>query len=75
MAAYAKNIIIGFARMNGRTVGIVANQPRIAAGKDRQVLLRICSGLVSVRNVEIQFVLEMFDFKFSILDWLCSSND
>jgi propionyl-CoA carboxylase beta chain len=31
-ANYAKNIIVGFGRMNGRTVGIVANQPRIAAG-------------------------------------------
>ena len=29
---YAKNIIIGFARMNGRSVGIVANQPKILAG-------------------------------------------
>ena len=32
MAAYAKNIIIGFGRLNGRTVGIVANQPKVAAG-------------------------------------------
>uniref|UniRef100_T1JNU8 Propionyl-CoA carboxylase beta chain, mitochondrial n=1 Tax=Strigamia maritima TaxID=126957 RepID=T1JNU8_STRMM len=32
MPHYAKNIIIGFARMNGRTVGIVANQPKFAAG-------------------------------------------
>ena len=29
---YALNIIIGFARMDGHTVGIVANQPRIKAG-------------------------------------------
>ena len=29
---FAPNIIIGFARMQGRTVGIVANQPRIKAG-------------------------------------------
>lgn len=32
MANYAKNIIIGFGRLNGRTIGVVANQPRIAAG-------------------------------------------
>ncbi|XP_065575632.1 propionyl-CoA carboxylase beta chain, mitochondrial-like isoform X2 [Artemia franciscana] len=32
MPAYAKNIITGFARMNGRTIGIVANQPKVAAG-------------------------------------------
>ncbi|GAB0056848.1 Propionyl-CoA carboxylase beta chain [Candidatus Magnetaquicoccaceae bacterium FCR-1] len=31
-AGYAKNIIIGFARMDGRTVGIVANQPLVLAG-------------------------------------------
>src|SRR5690349_19595718 len=29
---YAKNIVIGFARMNGRSVGIVANQPAVLAG-------------------------------------------
>ena len=29
---YAKNILIGFARMDGQTVGIVANQPLVLAG-------------------------------------------
>jgi propionyl-CoA carboxylase beta chain len=29
---YAKNIVIGFARMEGATVGIVANQPLVLAG-------------------------------------------
>jgi len=29
---YAKNILVGFARMEGRTVGIVANQPKELAG-------------------------------------------
>ncbi|MBQ3872812.1 MAG: acyl-CoA carboxylase subunit beta [Bacteroidales bacterium] len=29
---YAKNIIVGFAHMNGRCVGIVANQPAVLAG-------------------------------------------
>ena len=29
---FAKNIIVGFARFNGRTVGMVANQPKFAAG-------------------------------------------
>jgi propionyl-CoA carboxylase beta chain len=32
MPEYAKNLITGFARMNGQTVGIVANQPKVAAG-------------------------------------------
>ena len=31
-AGWAKNIIIGFAHMNGRSVGIVANQPKVLAG-------------------------------------------
>src|ERR1700690_2972566 len=29
---YARNIVVGFARMNGRSVGIVANQPAFLAG-------------------------------------------
>ena len=29
---YAKNIIVGFGRMDGRTVGFVGNQPKVAAG-------------------------------------------
>ncbi|HZR22237.1 MAG TPA: carboxyl transferase domain-containing protein [Vicinamibacterales bacterium] len=29
---YARNIIVGFARMDGRSVGIVANQPAVLAG-------------------------------------------
>jgi propionyl-CoA carboxylase beta chain len=29
---YAKNIIVGFARMDGETVGIIANQPQVLAG-------------------------------------------
>ena len=30
--SWAKNIIVGFAHMNGRSVGIVANQPKFLAG-------------------------------------------
>ena len=32
MEDYAKNILIGFARMEGRTVGIVGNNPSVLAG-------------------------------------------
>lgn len=32
MPDYAKNIVVGFARMNGETVGIVGNNPKFAAG-------------------------------------------
>lgn len=31
-STYAMNIIVGFARMNGQPVGIVANQPKVLAG-------------------------------------------
>lgn len=31
-AHFAENIIIGFARMMGRTVGVIANQPKVMAG-------------------------------------------
>ena len=30
--SFAKNIIVGFAHMNGQSVGIVANQPKVLAG-------------------------------------------
>jgi acetyl-CoA carboxylase carboxyltransferase component len=29
---YAQNMIVGFARLNGRSVGIIANQPKVLAG-------------------------------------------
>lgn len=29
---YATNIIVGFARLNGRSIGIIANQPQVMAG-------------------------------------------
>jgi len=29
---YAQNILVGFARLNGRTIGIIANQPKVLAG-------------------------------------------
>jgi len=31
-AQFAKNIVVGFARLNGHSVGVVANQPRVNAG-------------------------------------------
>ncbi len=32
MPTYAPNILTGFARLNGRVIGIVANQPFVLAG-------------------------------------------
>jgi propionyl-CoA carboxylase beta chain len=32
MEAYAQNVVIGFARIDGRSIGIVANQPDVQAG-------------------------------------------
>lgn len=31
-ANYATNIVVGYGRLNGRTVGIIANQPKVLAG-------------------------------------------
>ncbi|MFV0451499.1 MAG: acyl-CoA carboxylase subunit beta, partial [Propioniciclava sp.] len=31
-AGYATNMVVGFGRVNGRTVGVVANQPNVMAG-------------------------------------------
>jgi propionyl-CoA carboxylase beta chain len=31
-AAYAQNILVGFARLGGRSVGVIANQPAVLAG-------------------------------------------
>ncbi len=31
-ADFAKNLVVGFARLDGRSVGVVANQPRVNAG-------------------------------------------
>lgn len=46
MPRYANNIIIGFGRMNGRTVGIVGNQPKVAAGKVPLYSLHWTTGLL-----------------------------
>lgn len=35
MKDYAKNIVVGFGRMNGRTVGLVGNNPKFAAGSHK----------------------------------------
>ena len=43
---YAKNIVIGFARQNGRPVGVVANQPAFLAG-----VLDIASSIKGARFV------------------------
>ena len=31
-ASYARNVVVGFARMEGRSIGIIANQPSVLAG-------------------------------------------
>ncbi|MBV8602702.1 MAG: acyl-CoA carboxylase subunit beta, partial [Candidatus Eremiobacteraeota bacterium] len=44
--SYAKNIVIGFGRIGGRSVGIVANQPEVLAG-----VLDIASSIKAARFV------------------------
>lgn len=39
MPDHAKNLVVGFARMNGETVGIVGNNPKFVAGKNQINLL------------------------------------
>lgn len=46
MPTYAGNIIVGFGRMEGRTVGVVANQPMVLAG-----CLDIASSIKAARFV------------------------
>jgi len=38
MPTYAKNIVTGFARMNGRTIGIVGNNPKTSLANVKQEL-------------------------------------
>jgi acetyl-CoA carboxylase carboxyltransferase component len=44
--SYARNIVVGFGRVDGRTVGIVANQPNVMAG-----VLDISSSIKAARFV------------------------
>ncbi len=32
MSSFAQNLVVGFARLNGHSIGIVANQPKVLAG-------------------------------------------
>lgn len=41
MPDYARNIVVGFARLDGRTVGIVGNQPNHKAGKSEHVCVHV----------------------------------
>lgn len=59
MPSSAKNIIVGFARMNGRSVGIVANQPKVAAGNLIAVTVRIVIAMQSCSN---RYATERFHF-------------
>ena len=59
MPNYAKNIIIGFARMNGRTIGVVGNQPKSAAGN--QVFRFI---------ILVKFIRKIFSTFFLFLSYL-----
>lgn len=50
---YAQNILVGFVRMGGHTVGVVANQPAVLAGCldiDASVSCRCCFLRLSVAS-------------------------
>jgi propionyl-CoA carboxylase beta chain len=58
--AYAQNIVTGFARLGGRPVGIVANQPKVLAG-----VLDIAASIKAAR-----FVRFCDCFNFPIVAWV-----
>ena len=50
---YAKNLIIGFARMNGQSVGVVANQPKYLAGVlEQQCFTQRCTLRSLLRRIQ-----------------------
>lgn len=70
MPNYAKNIIIGFARMNGRTVGIVGNQPKAAAGKSPQGCIEtglVPTGLKDIDSHTLYLTLIISEIYFILL--------
>ena len=56
MPNYAKNIIVGFARMAGRTIGVVGNQPNQKAGVLDHVKNMICCLLKLISFSSLSFV-------------------
>ena len=50
MPDYAKNIIVGFARLNGQTVGVVGNQPNQKAGELSLVVIDQSDCLILVHK-------------------------
>jgi len=61
---YAKNIIIGFARLNGKPVGIVANQPAMLAG-----VLDIDSSIKAARFVRFCDAFNIPLITFEVRAW------
>ena len=54
MPDFAKNIVIGFGRLDGKTVGVVGNQPMELAGCldiDSSVKVRVAGGCVCMRAI------------------------
>lgn len=50
MPKYAKNIVTGFGRMNGRTVGVVGNQPKVAAGNTFQLRFTVTNNCAANKS-------------------------
>lgn len=63
-ANYAKNIVIGFARINGRTIGIVGNQPLEAAGNQ---YISYCSVFITCErhfSLTVDFVNILYSWRY-----------
>ena len=71
MPQYAKNIVIGFGRMNGRTVGLVGNQPKVAAGEllifsDKNIINQLAKRLLKRRDYMFTYKFERISKRFLI---------
>ena len=69
MPDYARNIVVGFARMNGRSVGVVANQPNQKAGEYMYMynyfseLLDLVFVMILINIMYSYYLLKTSDFK------------
>lgn len=65
--------MVGFARMNGRTVGIVGNQPTEAAGQNnwRCLLVNICILVthIMIKVIDVSIIQAFFYLLLSKYKW------
>lgn len=65
---YAENIITGFARLGGRSIGIIANQPMFLAG-----VLDVNSSTKAARFTRF-VILSIFHYWYWWMSWILARN-